>query len=129
MCTALLPPGVNPIAVKYTMSYHINSSMLGLVCYSKQDYQLSQWCGCTHCSFGICHRITRYLDLKSPKEYTTFINHNSSPLRIKAQCSFTTSGRDYPVTQCHIPERNPCNSEVKTCSRTCNDCIVSKINR
>jgi len=123
MCTVLLPPGVNPIAVnKYTMSYHINSSMLGLVCYSKQDYHLSQWCGCTLCSSGICRRITGYSVLQSPKEYITFTYHKSSPLRIKAQCSFTTLGRDYPVTQHHIPEMNPCNSEVKTCHRPCNDC-------
>jgi hypothetical protein len=120
MCTVLLPPGVNPNAVnKYTMSYHISSSMLGLVCYSKQDYQLSQWCGCTHCSSGICRHITGYLVL---------IYHNSNPLSIKAQRSFTMSGRDHPVTQCHIPEMNPCNSDVETCNRPCNDCTVSKIN-
>jgi len=30
MCTVLLPPGVNPIAVKYIISYHIISYFCGV---------------------------------------------------------------------------------------------------
>jgi hypothetical protein len=47
MCTVLLPPGVNPIAVKY-VSYQIDKNEMGRACSTcgeREEAYTGFWCG------------------------------------------------------------------------------------
>jgi hypothetical protein len=45
MCTVPLPPGVNPIAVKYIISHHIISIQDGPPNIKKRESQFEELCG------------------------------------------------------------------------------------